>query len=72
MNDGPADSLTPKITYSVSGSMVALTLRIDQADNTIKEEQLSLSGADKNALAAAIAAKLVAMAGQVPLEGATK
>jgi len=70
MNDGPADSLTPKIIYSVSGSMVTLTLRIDQADNTIKEDHLSLSITDKNALATAVAAKLVEMAGQVPLNAA--
>jgi hypothetical protein len=70
MNDGPADSLTPKIVYSVSGSMVNLTLRIDQADNTVKEEKLNLSSEDKGVLASAVAAKLVEMAGQVPLEGA--
>jgi WD40 repeat protein len=69
MNDGPADSLTPKIVYSVSGSMVTLNLRIDQEDNTIKEDTLTLSSADKSLLASAIAAKLVAMAGQVPLQG---
>jgi len=62
--------LTPKIIYSVSGSMVTLTLRIDQADNTIKEDHLSLSITDKNALATAVAAKLVEMAGQVPLNAA--
>jgi hypothetical protein len=72
MNDGPADSLTPKIVYSVSGTMVNLTLRIDQADNTLKEEQLNLSSADKNALASAVAAKLVDLAGQVPLKGANQ
>jgi WD40 repeat protein len=70
MIDGPADSLTPKIIYSVNGTMVSLTLRIDQADNTLKEEQLNLSSADKNALASTVAAKLVELAGQVPLKGA--
>ena len=29
MNDGPADSLVPKIVYSVNGSMVDLRLRIE-------------------------------------------
>jgi len=70
MIEGPADSLTPKIIYSVNGTMVSLTLRIDQADNTLKEEQLNLSSADKNALASTVAAKLVELAGQVPLKGA--
>jgi hypothetical protein len=66
LNDGPADSLTPKIVYSLRGTLVNLTLRIDQADTTLKEEQLSLDSADKNALASAVAAKLVSMAGQIP------
>jgi hypothetical protein len=70
MTDGPADSLTPKIVYSVNGSMVNLTLRIDQADNTLKEERLNLNSADKNALASTVAAKLVELARQVPLKGA--
>jgi WD40 repeat protein len=70
MNDGPADSLTPKIVYSVQGDTVSLRLRIDQAGKTLKEEKLNLSSADKNALASAVAAKLVDMAGQVPLKGA--
>jgi hypothetical protein len=70
MIDGPTDSLTPKIVYSVNGSMAALTLRIDRADNTIKEDHLSLSIADKKALATAVAAKLAEMAGQVPLNAA--
>jgi hypothetical protein len=52
--------------------MVNLTLRIDQADNTLKEEQLNLSSADKNVLASAVAAKLVDLAGQVPLKGANQ
>jgi WD40 repeat protein len=66
LNDGPADSLTPKIVYSLRGTLVNLTLRIDQADTTLKEEQLSLDSADKNVLASAVAAKLVSMAGQIP------
>jgi WD40 repeat protein len=70
MTDGPADSLVPKIVYSVSGDTVRLRLRIEQAGKTIKEDHLSLSSADKDALAGTLAAKLVAMAGQVPLEGA--
>ena len=41
MNDGPADSLTPKIIYSISGSMVNLTLRIDRADSTITEGKIN-------------------------------
>jgi len=69
MTEGPADTLTPKIVYSVNGTMVSLTLRIDQADNTLKEEKLNLSSDDKNTLAGAIAAKFVDMAGQVPLKG---
>jgi hypothetical protein len=72
MTDGPADSLTPKIVYSVSGTMVNLTLRIDQSDNTLKEEQLNLSSADKNALASAVAVKLVDLAGQIPLKSANQ
>jgi WD40 repeat protein len=71
MNDGPAGSLTPKIVYSVSGATVSLRLRIDdQGGKTVREERLKLSGADKNALANAVAAKLVAMAGQIAPEGA--
>ena len=72
MNDGPADSLVPKIVYSVNGSMVDLRLRIEQAGKMVKEEKLTLSSADKSALAIAVAAKLVAMAEQVPVEGATE
>ena len=72
MNDGPADSLVPKIFNSVNGSMVDLRLRIEQAGKMVKEEKLTLSSADKSALAIAVAAKLVAMAGQVPVEGATE
>jgi hypothetical protein len=69
MTDGPANSLTPKIVYTMSGDIVSLTLRIDQGDNTLKEESLNLSSADKNALASTVAAKLVELAGQVPLNG---
>ncbi len=70
MNEGPADSLTPKIVYSVQGDTVSLRLRIEQTGKTVREERLSLSRADKNALASAVAAKLFELAGQVPLEGA--
>jgi WD40 repeat protein len=67
MTDGPADSLSPRIVYSVSGSMVNLRLRIEQAGKTAQEERLNLGNADKNALAITVAAKLAAMAEQVPL-----
>jgi hypothetical protein len=70
MTDGPADSLAPKIVYSVNGSTVNLRLRIDQSGKTVKEERLNLSSADKNALASAVAVKLVELAAQVSLKGA--
>ena len=70
MNDGPVGSLMPKIVYSVSGNIVHLKLRIKQGDKTIKEIELNLSNADKNILASAVAAKLVEMAGQIPLKSA--
>ena len=70
MNDGPADSLTAKIVDRVSASIVSLRLRIDRGDGTVTEEQLNMSSAEKNALASAVAAKLVDLAGQVPLKGA--
>ena len=70
VTEGLADSLTPKIVYSVSESMVSLRLRIEQAGKIVKEERLNLSSADKNALASTVAAKLVELAGQVPLKGA--
>lgn len=65
MTDGPADALTPKIIYKVSGDTVELTLRIDQGDNTLKETPLSMSSADRKAIADKVAAKLVEMAGPV-------
>jgi WD40 repeat protein len=65
MNEGSPDSLTPRIVYSVSGSTVSLRLRIEQAGKTVREERLNLSSADKNALASAVAAKLVTMAEEV-------
>jgi WD40 repeat protein len=71
LTDGPADSLTPKIVYSVQGDLVSLRLRIDQAGKTLQEERLNLGIADTNALANAVAAKLIDLAGQVPLKGAT-
>lgn len=70
MTDGPADSLTPKIVYSVSGTMVSLRLRIEQAGKTVREERLNMDSADKAALASAVSAKLVELAGQVPLNSA--
>jgi WD40 repeat protein len=57
--DGPADSRSPKIVYSMSGSMVVLRLRIERAGKTLKEERLNLSSVDKNAMANSIAATLV-------------
>ena len=60
----------PKIVYSVQGNLVSLRLRIDQAGKKLREERLNLSSADKNALASAVAAKLVDMAGQIPPESA--
>lgn len=66
MTDGPADSLVPKIVYSMSGTTVSLRLRIEQAGKTVKEERLNLATADKNALATEVAAKLVAMSAEVP------
>lgn len=69
MTDGPADSLTPKIVYTVNGSTVNLTLRIDQGDNALSEERMNLGSADNNALAAAVAAKLVELTGQAQLNG---
>jgi WD40 repeat protein len=66
MTDGPADSLIPKVVYSVSGTSVNLRLRIEQAGKIIKEERLNLASADKNALATAVAAKLVAMSADAP------
>jgi hypothetical protein len=54
----------------MSRSMVSLRLRIDQTGKIMKEERLKLSSADKNALASTVAAKLVELAGQVPLKGA--
>jgi hypothetical protein len=57
--------LTPKIIYKVSGDTVELTLRIDQGDNTLKETPLSMSSADRKAIADKVAAKLVEMAGPV-------
>ena len=71
LNDGPVDSLTPKIVYSVQGDTVSLRLRIDQAGKTLREEQLKLGSADKNALASAVATKLIDLAGQIPLKGNT-
>jgi len=71
LTDGPIDSLIPKIVYSVQGETVSLRLRIDQPGKTLGEERLSLSSADKNALASAVAAKLIDMAAQVPLKDAT-
>jgi hypothetical protein len=70
MIDGPADALTPKILYKVSGDTVELSLRIDQGDNTLKETSLTMSGADKKTLADKVAAKLVEMAGKIPVKGA--
>jgi len=70
MTDGPVDSLVPKIVYSVSGDTASLRLRIEQAGKTIREEKLNLSSGDKSALASTVAAKLVAMAGQIPLNAA--
>jgi len=72
LTDGPADSLTPKIVYSVQGDMVSLRLRIDQAGKTLREERLNLSRADKITLANAVATKLVDMVGKVPPEGANQ
>ena len=69
MNDGPVDSLAPKIVYAVSGTTVSLRIRIDQAGKTLREVRLHLSSGDKNALAKVVAAKLVTLAGEVPLEG---
>ena len=69
MNDGPIDSLTPKIAYSVSGSMVTLRLRLEQAGKPVREERLNLSTANKNALAKVVAAQFVSMATQIPLTG---
>jgi hypothetical protein len=66
MTDGPADALVPRIVYSVKGSAISLRLRIEQAGKTVKEERLSLTSADKNALATEVAAKLVAMASDAP------
>jgi hypothetical protein len=68
----PVDSLMPKIVYSVQGNLVSLRLRIDQAGKKLREERLNLSSADKNALASAVAAKLVDMAGQIPPESAKR
>jgi hypothetical protein len=69
---GPADSLAPKIVYSVNANMVSLRLRIERAGKTFGEERLNLSSADKNALASAVAAKLVDLAGQIPLKSANQ
>jgi hypothetical protein len=49
---------------------VSLRLRIDEVDETLGEEQLSLSSADMNTLAITVAGRLVAMVGQIPLKGA--
>jgi WD40 repeat protein len=70
MTDGPADSLVPKIVYSVAGTSVSLRLRIEQAGKILKEDRLSLTSADTNAIASAAAAKLVELAGQIPAESA--
>jgi hypothetical protein len=72
MTDGPADALTPKIIYKVSGDRVELALRIDRGDNTLKETPLSMSSADKKALSGEVVAKLVEMAGQIPLNSSTE
>ena len=66
--DGPSDFLRPKIVYEVTRGMVSLRLRIDREGKTLKEERIRLSSADRKALAEAVAAKLVAMAGQIPVE----
>ncbi len=70
LTDGPVDSLTPKIVYTAQGETVSLRLRIDRGGTTIQEDRLNLNITDKDALANAIAAKLVAMAQQAPPEGA--
>jgi hypothetical protein len=70
LNEGPIDSLTPKIVYGVSGNTVSLRLRIERAGKILKEERLNLNDADKNAVARTVAGKMVEMAGQVPLEAA--
>ena len=72
MNDGPPDSLTPKIVYSINGSTVSLRLRIEQGGKTVREERMSQDGANQIALAGAVAEKLVALAAQVPLKDATQ
>jgi hypothetical protein len=51
---------------------VELALRIDRGDNTLKETPLSMSSADKKALSGEVVAKLVEMAGQIPLNSSTE
>jgi len=65
VDDGPSDTLTPKIVYKTAGSQVSLRLRIDRNAKTVKEENLNLSGDDRRALAAAVSARFVAMAAEV-------
>jgi hypothetical protein len=51
--------------------VVSLRLRIAREGETVKEDRLSLDAGDKNALAKAVSAKPVELAGQVPLERTT-
>ena len=70
MFDGPADSLTPKIVYSMGpdGRTVNLELRIDQGDTTLRKAMLALDGVDRTALAGTVAKRLVELATQVPVK----
>jgi WD40 repeat protein len=70
VDEGPTDALTPKIVYKVTGNRVSLRLRLDRKGGAIEELHLSLSSDNRDALAEAVAAKFVAMASNVPIEGA--
>lgn len=67
-NEGPVDSLMPKVVYSMNGNIVSLRLRIDRAGKTLKEDRLNLTYANNNAVASAVTERLIDMAKRVPLE----
>ena len=66
VNGGPADTLTPRIVYQVSGGAVHLRLRMVQNGKTLGEDSLDLSTNehDRGTLAQIVAAKLASMATQ--------
>jgi hypothetical protein len=69
VDEGPTDALIPKIVYKVTGDSVTLRLRLDREGGTIEEKHLGLSSNNRDALAEAVAANVVAMAGNIPIAG---